>query len=382
MRKLLKFKSDQILTPDIDFPYVADPEGLFSPGYDCVYAWPEDSIQLNISRPYTDKAGFDMERMLKRTDYGLQGLELTKKPSHTYTLSLRNSLIASCVHAVWTSAGVPLVMRRADQKKLDYDYSAIDDSHNIAMPNAPFEYLEGSYYLLSDRWTGHNLYHWTYDAVARLKVYFELKKHAPKLRLLCIGEHSLSFHTEWLELLDISDQVVRVSEHVDYQIDQLIITPRVGLSAPVNIGRHLNELLCRAGLQLPDDLVNRKNIFINRRPGTVRSLLKSDTISACLRNQGFIEVFLEDFTIIEKLILAQSCKRLVGMSGSGMFVLSFMRERSSVLEITHNKADCPAHLVHSMCMNHNYGFCMGEYRGNEQIDLDPDTLDMCLSLMP
>jgi capsular polysaccharide biosynthesis protein len=378
-----KFRSEHLLTPDIDFRYVLDLAELCDANVsDCVYPWPENNLHPELSDTYTASLGFSLERMYAETEEGQQGIEFTRSASQTYTMSLKDAVLISQNHVVWTSSGKPVIMRRADQKRLDYDYSQAEDIHNILLPASKCKRLNGNFYLLSDRWTGHNLYHWTYDALTRLEIYFQLRTYLPDLKLLCLGNHNLSFHTEWLELLGLKDEIVTVSNSNDYSIEKLLITPRIGLSSPINMGLHLNRLLCRSGLELPEELVGRKKLFINRKAGHVRSLVNSNEITSILISHGFLEILLEEFNIAEKLVLAQSCMSLVALAGSGMFTLSFMRKGSSVLEITHDKARCSAHLIHGLCMGHKYGFCIGQHIEPENIYLDPQLLEACLKLMP
>lgn len=382
MQLSAKVSPSQALSPDIDFPYAHGIHSLVFSSTDCVYAWPELNTRVNINQPFTEPIGFDLERIFNNTEYGSTSIGNSRKPSQTYTLLLNNPSVVAGLHSIWTNSGLPIVMRRADQKHLDYDYDSLDGKLNIALPASRQSRLSGIYYLLSDRWTDHNLFHWTYDSIARLRIFFKLREYHPEIRLLCIGSHNLSFHKEWLDLLSLTDSVVTVEGNNSYQVDQLLCTPRVGLNSPVNIGKHLQWLLWQAGLELPLELCRRKDIFINRRTPAVRSLLNCDEISKIARSHGFVQIFLEDYSVINKLILAQSCNRLIGISGSGMSLLSFMHEGSTVLEITHDKLDCPAHLIHSMAMNHNYGYCMGRCVGNERIDLDPDIFSRSISLMP
>ena len=373
---------DDVLTPDIDFCRVYQLTALSRSNSDVVFDWPERKQTMELREPFTSLLGSGMEQILSTAANGQHWVKAISKPSHSLLLSLITPLIVSQTHTVWTSSHKPIITRRADQKHLDYDFDTLTGGLNLVTPKNNLRKLSGPFFLLSDRWTSHNLYHWTYDSLARIPIYIELKKQIPGLQLLLIGQHNLSFHREWLDLLGITGEIYTVDHTCDYVIDNLFYMPRIGLNSPVNVGFHLSKLLAAAQLELPLDLIGRKKIFINRRSGNIRSLVNSELVSACLRANGYIELFLEDFSIMQKLVLAQSCAKLVGISGSGMFFLSFMRPGSCILEITHNKIDCPAHYIHSISMNHHYGYVQGNCLPGEIIDLNLLHLQRALDLMP
>ena len=372
---------EDAITPDIDFPFATNAFNLFANSYDCCYIWPEFFHHLKLKETFTATLGFSTDNYLSKHPNPISLIKSISKASHTYTLALNNATITAQNHTVWTSDLLPIVSRRADHKNLHYEYDSIKNVLNLMRPDGNPKHLRGSYYLLSDRWTEGNLYHWTYDSISRLAIFFELRKIYPDLKLLCINDHNLVFHQEWLRLLNLSQDVLTYSSHASYCVEHLLYTPRIGLTSPVNMGSHFSKLLEVSGIQPSPLSLISKNLFINRRAGP-RALINSGEICCILKEYHFHQVYLEDFSITGKLLLALSCKRLIAIGGSGMFLLSFMQPGSSVLEIAHDKSDCPAHLIHSFAVQHNYGYCVGRHVLNEQIQLDPLILKACINIMP
>jgi len=370
------------VTADSDFPVVHSLAELFTAEIDSVYTWGEPTLRLAFGQSFTEPLGFTTNRYWGQTQYGLQGLSDASRASHTHTLSLRDAILIADNHAVWNSLGEPVLISRGDQKQYNFDYDWQKNCLCTIKPSSYYTLLAGSYFLLSGRWTSHNLYHWIYDSMAKLAIYLRIRSFYPGLKLLLVGRHCQSFHKETFALLNINQEDITVLPFgSQYKLEKLLYTPSIGTCSPVNTPLYLNEVVKLMELELTDDLCRRKDIFINRRPGT-RSMTNNNEIESIFRSHGFISIFLEDYTLAEKIMLAQSSRRIAGLGGSGMAMISFMKPRGSVLEITHEKADCPAHLNHAFANKHHYGYLFGQCLPGERIHLNPEVLAQALSLMP
>ena len=188
-----------------------------------------------------------------------------------------------------------------------------------------------------------NYYHLLLDGVGCLTRYFELRKTIPNLKLLVnsgprpkggVKKHP-PFVEELLQLLDIEYEFT--NEHTAYEnlyfgdtqgqdkngrrirpsavqyklLQQCIETARVKAQAP----EYDKIYLSRRAHANP--LNNRKDV-IGEDNTVKRGLTNEDEVVDILSKLGYTEVFGENYTLAEKIVLFNSMKKYISTAGAGV----------------------------------------------------------------
>ena len=187
----------------------------------------------------------------------------------------------------------------------------------------------------------HNYYHCILDGIGQLSWYFELRKQIPDLKLLLnatpkppLAKHP-PFVTELLDLFDI--------EYEYSDCNAIYDTVYFGLtlgqdSNGKRIRPHdrqyelIGELIDRAKdrVTVPqfdriylsrrahaNPLNNRKDI-IGEDNTVKRGITNEDEIVDILSNLGYTEVFGENYTLAEKIVLFNGMKKYISSAGAGV----------------------------------------------------------------
>jgi len=186
-----------------------------------------------------------------------------------------------------------------------------------------------------------NYFHFLYDSLPYLISFFNLKKEVPNIKLLMQfpNEQKKEFYPfvlELLELLNISnDDIVIVDEYTEYKeiyvstsythdFDSNLPPRKEIYDFYQNIVKHVKE-------KYTLDKETPKKIYISRRTWlhndftnigtnytTRRRLVNEDELVEKLFSQGFVEVFTENLTTIEKILYFSNATHVVGAIGGGI----------------------------------------------------------------
>jgi hypothetical protein len=194
-----------------------------------------------------------------------------------------------------------------------------------------------------------NYYHYIYDTLPYLISYLDLKKNIPNLKLLLNYPNiSMSNHYKFIEepieLLGINKQ------------DILIINPNtcyntVFFSSSFTHSEKNNEKPRPEIYKFYQNLISKvpkiestpKKIYVSRRVNkesdfsnigtnytTRRILMNEKNIVEFLEKKGFIEVFTENLTFVEKVNLFRNAKIVVGSIGGGLCNVLFSSKRTNL----------------------------------------------------
>ena len=181
-----------------------------------------------------------------------------------------------------------------------------------------------------------NYYHFVYDTLPYLISFKEIKKEHKDLKLLMNFSYSKShfyrFVKEFLDLLNISDDdIIIVDKNTEYR--------KVFISSSYTHEYDSNKPPRKEIFELYKSLYNNiksekdlpKKIYISRRTWlnndtsnigtnytTRRKLVNEDELVDYLQNNGYHEVFTENYTTIEKIILFKNCEVVIGAIGGGL----------------------------------------------------------------
>lgn len=197
-----------------------------------------------------------------------------------------------------------------------------------------------------------NYYHFIYDTLPYLISYLDLKKEKPNLKLLMnypnSGSHNFyPFVKEFLGLLDINDDdILIVDNHTIY--NEVYISSSYTHSIDSNLPprkevyNFYQELA--VDVKYGNDYVETpKKIYISRRSWihndfsnigtnytTRRKLENEDLLVERLKELGYVEVFTENLSTIEKIQMFSQVDSVIGSIGGGMCNVLFSPATTNV----------------------------------------------------
>ena len=186
-----------------------------------------------------------------------------------------------------------------------------------------------------------NYYHFVYDSLPYLISYFKIKSEVSNLKLLMNYPNNqkkvfYKFVTEFLELLSISENDISIVDpHTEY--GELFISTSYTHDGKSNLPPR-NEIY-----DFYQNIVNTvknknitnislpKKIYISRRTWisndtsnigtnytTKRKLANEDDVVEFFKSKGFVEVFSENLSTDQKILLFNSANHIVGPIGGGL----------------------------------------------------------------
>jgi hypothetical protein len=183
-----------------------------------------------------------------------------------------------------------------------------------------------------------NYFHFLYDSLPYLITYFHIKKTVTNLKLLMnypthMKKEFYKFVTEFLQLLEIGSSDIVIATECRYKT--------IYLSSSYTHNGLSNCLPRKEVYSLYDDMVKRaktlattqmpKKIYISRRTWihndlsnigtnytTRRKMMNEDELVETLTQHGFIEVFTENMSTVDKILLFYNAELIVGAIGGGI----------------------------------------------------------------
>jgi hypothetical protein len=193
-----------------------------------------------------------------------------------------------------------------------------------------------------------NYYHFIYDSLPYLITYKHLKKKIPNLKLLMNFPNSFKdtnykFVDEFLDILEVTQEdILLVDKNTEYTVVYISSSYTHGHDSNVpprkeiyELYEYINKKINSLYFESYKDRIHKK-IYISRRTwinndhsniGTNytfrRKMINEDILVNELKNRGFKEVFTENLSTIEKIILFSNADFIVGAIGGGMCNLLF-----------------------------------------------------------
>jgi hypothetical protein len=200
-----------------------------------------------------------------------------------------------------------------------------------------------------------NYYHFVYDTLPYLISYFELKKSIPNLKLLMNypnpqKKEFYKFVKEFLEILSITENDIKIiskntlyiqvyfSNSYTHDIDSNLPPREEIYEFYSNIVDKAKEI--GTNKQLPDKVYISRRTWIHGDMSNIgtnyttrRRLESEDSLVKSLENIGFVEVFAENLSTIEKILLFNGAKCVVGSIGGGLCNVLFSRPECLLISI-------------------------------------------------
>lgn len=185
-----------------------------------------------------------------------------------------------------------------------------------------------------------NYFHFLYDSLPYLISYLNLKKDIPDLKLLMQypNEQMTNFYrfvTEFLEILNIAkEDVVIIATNVIYK--EIYVSTSYTHDIDSNLPPRSEiykfyQDMANTVKQTHSQMTTPPKIYISRRTWlhndfsnigtnytTRRRLVNEDELVEKLVNNGYVEVFTENLTTVEKIIYFANATHVVGAIGGGI----------------------------------------------------------------
>ena len=193
-----------------------------------------------------------------------------------------------------------------------------------------------------------NYFHFVYDTLPYLISFMEMKKTKPNLKLLMNypnpnkKEH-YRFVSEFLDILGITDNDIKIiDENTEYSSILVSTSYTHDFDSNLPPRNEIYDLYCEIVKRVSKD-TNQENlpkkIYISRRSWvhgdfsnigtnytTKRKLVNEDSLVDFLIENGFTEVFTENMTTTEKILLFANVEEVVGAIGGGICNVLFSKK--------------------------------------------------------
>jgi capsular polysaccharide biosynthesis protein len=199
-----------------------------------------------------------------------------------------------------------------------------------------------------------NYYHFLYDTLPYLITYFKLKKDIPDLKLLMNypnkqKKQHYKFVIEFLNLLNIKESDIEIIKE-DVRYKNLYISTSYTHDGKSNLPprKEIYDLYSMIKNRvLNNELLDTpKKIYISRRTWihndftnigtnytTRRTLLNETELVEHLNQQGYTEVFTENLSTIEKIVMFNNATHIIGAFGGGICNVLFSDSKTKLTAI-------------------------------------------------
>jgi hypothetical protein len=199
-----------------------------------------------------------------------------------------------------------------------------------------------------------NYYHFIYDTLPYLISFFELKKQITDLKLLMNYANDdnkfYRFVTEFLEILDISNNdIIIIDKNTLYSEVYVSNSYTHGIDSNLPPRQEIYDLY----QSIVDKVINTnkndnlpKKIYISRRTWlnndlsnigtnytTRRRLECEDELVEHLIDSGYEEVFTENLTTVDKILLFNNVESVIGAIGGGLCNVLFSKKNTKLITI-------------------------------------------------
>lgn len=226
--------------------------------------------------------------------------------------------------------------------KTDDEYDFTDEPKLNKIDNPMFFFIYNT----------ENYFHFVYDTLPYLISYFELKKEIPNLKLLMNYPNKTKktfypFVIEFLNVIGITnDDIVLVDKSTDYSELYLSSSYTHGIDSNLPPRKEVYEFYNKIKSLVPPNETLPKKIYISRRTWlhnnmsnigtnytTRRKMTNEDRLVNYLLSIGFVEVFTENLSTIDKIQLFSSVDEVVGAIGGGLCNVLFSKKECKLLTI-------------------------------------------------
>ncbi len=169
--------------------------------------------------------------------------------------------------------------------------------------------------------SSENFYHFICDQIPRILYALEKGYEFDKV----LVRNASSFQKELLSKLGLQDKVITL-EDGEYLQAEKILCPTYPYDG--RISPNMTKRLATLGSLFESAQVSTYDkIFINRRSGRT---LSDKSAERSIKERGFHEIFLEDYSLPEQITLLRSAREIVAIHGAGLTNLVFVDDQAKL----------------------------------------------------
>lgn len=198
--------------------------------------------------------------------------------------------------------------------------------------------------LLTGGGGNHNYSHWLLDVLPRLKL-VEKKINIKKIKYFLFPSLDHEFQLETIKLLKIPlNKCLSSSKYRHIYSDKIIVTshPRIYTKNSGNDNENtpiwISKWLKKKFIPISTKKFSFSKIYIDRKTYKIdnnlgRSIVNNEDVKNFLKKEGFVSIFLEDYSFKDKVCIFNNAKFIIGLHGAGFVNLVFCKKGTKVIEI-------------------------------------------------
>jgi hypothetical protein len=180
----------------------------------------------------------------------------------------------------------------------------------------------------------HNFFHWCLDVLQKLEMIDKKLNNAIKKKysILIPYGHNSSFIKQTLNIFNL--------KFYEQDKNELIFLKKIVLLPDISpTGNYRKDLICNLRHRLQKyfssklNSFKKKRIFISRSSNKNRKIINENQIYPILIEKGFLILDFDLLSFNEQLGYIINCEILISSHGAGLTHMTWMQERSKVLEI-------------------------------------------------
>lgn len=182
---------------------------------------------------------------------------------------------------------------------------------------------------------GRNFYHYMFDFLPRFALLEVSGLDLDKIDYFLINFYPFDFYKETLEILGIPPKkILTIQKYPHVKAKSLIVPSLPGVVCFPT--KWSVEFLRRKFMPLIDDKITSESscrVYISRNLSSTRRIVNEDEVLELLNKLGFITVYFEKMSILEKVALMSRAEVVIGVCGAGLTNLVFANPGTKVIEI-------------------------------------------------
>jgi capsular polysaccharide biosynthesis protein len=211
--------------------------------------------------------------------------------------------------------------------------------------------------------SSYNFFHWNMDVLAKLEFIDKVRDQILEsdLKIIIPNDHSYDYIKKTLQAFDINFYFQKKNELI-FAKNTVLLTD----IAPT--GNFHKDFILKLNIRMRNHFYNiktinfdKKKIYISRKNAKRRVLKNENEIIPILKKNGFTIVDFDILNFEEQLSYILNCEILVGVHGSGLTHMLWMKPKSKILEIrTRNNDLDNCFFTLASDLDHDYSYTFAD----------------------
>ena len=217
--------------------------------------------------------------------------------------------------------------------------------------------------LITNSKSSNNFFHWHLDVLQKLEFIDKINNEisVSKFKIIIPNDHTSDYVKKTLDAFGFDFYFQQKNEIITASCS--ILLPDIAPTGNFRKGYilKLRERMRNHWINKKTINLNTKRVYISRKNAPIRKLKNEDAIIPILKKHGFTIVDFDILNIEEQLSYILNCEILVGMHGSGLSHMLWMKQKSKVLEIrTRNNSNDNCYFTLASDLGHDYLYVMAD----------------------